>query len=71
MKVVFVVSHGELHEGGSVVSVHQLREDAVTAAMKVRTCFDGGWVLEGGEDGIEDFWINGCDYVQITEEKVQ
>ena len=64
-KTVFVVVRGELCEGGEVVSVHKSHKDAVKAAMAVKTCFDGGWVLEEG------VWVNGCDFVQVTEETVR
>lgn len=64
-KVVFIVMHGELHEGGRVVSVHEDEEDAIKAALAVKTCFAGGWVAEE-----ENFWVNGCDFVEVKEETV-
>jgi len=64
MKNVFLVERGEKHEGGSVLSAHKTREGAVKAALKAKTCFDGGWTNEEG-DG--DWWENGCDYVQVIE----
>lgn len=66
MKTVFIVRHGEMHNGSEIVSVHRTKEPAVKAALAVKTCFDGGWVPDG-----EDEWINGCDFVQVVEEEVK
>lgn len=63
---VFTVEHGELHEGGSVLSVHETRASATKAALKVRCCFEGGWILK--EEGV---WVNGCDFVQVKEMEVE
>jgi hypothetical protein len=43
MKSVFVVLAGERHEGAQVMSVHKSFEGAYEAALKVETCFGGGW----------------------------
>lgn len=66
MESIFVVEHGERCEGGSVVSLHKSHEKAVEAALKVEPCFDGGWKQDG-----TDCWINGCDYVKVTEHSLQ
>jgi hypothetical protein len=66
MKTVFIVSAGEMHEGSHIVSVHRTKKEAVKAALAVKTCFEGGWVLDG-----EDEWINGCDFVVVREEEVK
>ena len=66
MKTVFIVSTGEMHEDVCVVSVHRTKEEAVKAALAVKTCFEGGWVPDG-----EDEWINGCDFVVVREEEVK
>jgi hypothetical protein len=71
MKTVFVVTHGELYEGGGVVSVHASKEAAIKVALSVRTCFDGGWVKEETGEGEPDVWVNGCDFVQVEEELVR
>lgn len=63
---VFVVLHGELCEGGSVVSVHVKKENAIKAALKVRFCFEGGWQPDG-----DDEWVNGCDFVTVREHEVE
>jgi len=62
---VYIAVHGEQCEGYGVVSVHTKKENAITAAKEMRTCFDGGWQ----EDG-DDSWINGCDFIQVLEEEV-
>ena len=65
LKVVFVVMHGELCEGGRIVSVHEDEEDAIKAALAVKTCFSGGWIYDN-----DNVWINGCDFVEVKEETV-
>lgn len=62
---VYVVQHGELNEGGDIVSVHRNKEDAVKVALSYKCCFPGGWILDG-----EDIWINGCDFVLVNEQKI-
>jgi hypothetical protein len=63
---VYVILHGELHEGGQVVSVHKFRKNAVKVALAMSCYFPGGWQEE--EEG---FWVNGCDFVKIEEVEVQ
>jgi len=60
---VYIVLHGELCEGGSVVSVHKKEKNAVKAALKVKCCFPGGW----REEDEENEWVNGCDFVLVSE----
>ena len=57
---VWVATHGELHEGGRVVSIHKNKENAIKIALKQRCCFAGGWRDEG-----DDAWVNGCDFVMV------
>lgn len=56
--VVFIVSQGERHEGGVVVSVHKTKKAAIKAALAEKCYFEGGWVSDGPAS-----WINGCDFV--------
>lgn len=63
---VYIVSHGEQYEGGSVVSVHRLKKNAIKMALAFPCCFPGGWLPEG-----DDYWENGCDFVKVQEEKIQ
>ena len=65
---VYIVSHGERCEGGSVVSVHHSFKKAIKAALAVECCFAGGW-----EQDTEDstYWTNGCDFVCVEPYKVQ
>jgi hypothetical protein len=63
---VYIVLHGEQCEGGSVVSVHKTEKSAVKAALNVRCCFAGGWVLYSPLS-----WENGCDFVKVEEWDVQ
>ena len=68
MKSVFIVEHGEQHEGGDVVGVYTTREKAVKVALEQETCFGGGWKGDKDED---NYWTNGCDYVKVTEHNVE
>jgi hypothetical protein len=64
--IVYIVLHGEQHEGGSVVSVHVTRKSAVDTALKQKCCFAGGWTER--EDHL---WENGCDFVQVLRFRVE
>jgi hypothetical protein len=60
---VWIVLNGEMHEGGAVVSVHDSKIKAMSAALKVETHFSGGWQPLPDPDS----WGNGCDYVTVEE----
>jgi hypothetical protein len=66
MKSVFVVETGEKHEGSCVISVHTTYSGAFAAAMKVPAHFEDGWKFVS-----QDYWENGCDFLGVTEYKVQ
>ena len=67
IRKVWVVLNGEMHEGGSVVSVHDSKNKAVKAALAVHPHFDGGWEPLP-EENLS--WGNGCDYVTVEEWEV-
>lgn len=62
--IVWVVVNGERCEGGDVVSIHSTKDDAINAALAVKTHFDGGWI------GEFPYWVNGCDFVTVEEHAV-
>jgi hypothetical protein len=66
---VYVVVAGEKYQGGDVRSVHSKKKDAIKAALSTDTCFSGGWVPDL-EDGKENCWTNGCDFVTVQAHKV-
>lgn len=68
--IVYIVMHGEQHEGGSIVSVHKTKDGAVEAALSVEACFEGGWQLDGTEPHDLE-WINGCDFVRVVSQRVE
>lgn len=63
--IVYIVSQGEKHEGGQVITVHTREESAISAALNVPTSFIGDWVSKG-----KNYWENGCDYVTVTKHYV-
>lgn len=65
---VYVVTHGEKHEGGSVVGVLDTLGKARELAVSQRMCWpDQGW----REDSLnKNYWENGCDYVLVQEFEV-
>ena len=65
--IVYVVEHGEQHEGGSVEGVYTTKKSAINAALSHRCCFEGGWTPLDNEP---DTWGNGCDYIKVTKWKV-
>jgi hypothetical protein len=67
---VYVLLHGEISEGGSVVSVHASEAGAVAAAMSE---MDGGDFVEDGYDPrmTGRRWTDGCDWFSVRAHEVQ
>ena len=70
---VYVVTHGERGEGAIVIAVMRYRSDAVSRALSVKTCFDGGWrVSASSSKASNDFYAsNGCDFVAVEEFEIE
>ena len=71
MKSVFVVEKGELHEGGSLWSIHLSREGAIKAALALKnhpSWGKDGWIKDEEE---EDYWENGYEFLRVVKMKVQ
>jgi hypothetical protein len=66
---VWIVLHGEQHEGCWVVSVHSTKAKAVKAALAVKCRFAGGWRDSYAVEG--PYWENGCDFVKVSGVKVK
>lgn len=64
---VFIVEHGEKHEGGEICGVFKNKEKAIACALGIRTCFEGGWVPTERPF----YWENECDYVKVSEWEVK
>jgi hypothetical protein len=64
---VWIVTMGEIHEGGRVVNVFHKYEDALAKAQSIEPNFDGGWFKHTLMD---NYWINGCDFISIDSYEV-
>lgn len=65
---VWVVLSGEQCEGGYVVGIYHKREDALKKVMSIEGHFDDKQFKPA--DGLDDYWINGCDFIRIDEHEV-
>jgi len=67
---VYILLHGEISEGGSVVSVHATEAGAINAAM---TEMDGGDFLEDGYEPKMEWrrWTDGYDWYSVRSHEVQ
>ncbi len=63
---VYVVLAGEQHEGGRVKGVYSTLEKARAAALSRPAGFDGKWHDQG-----DNYFINGCDFVDVAEWDVE
>jgi len=67
---VYVVTSGELGEGGNVLGVYKSQSLAVKKALKEPTRAGYGWEKDKIIDGKDDRWINGCDFVKVESFKL-
>lgn len=68
--LIWIVTHGEEFEGGTVKGVYRHLADAKKQIKKIRTCFDGGWRLTRKSE-TEYYYKNGCDYILIESQEIQ
>ncbi len=66
---VWIVSRGELCEGGRILRVCATREAALAIVPTIECHWPGGWIAS---PTVADWWENGdCDYLTIDFYEVQ
>ena len=67
--MVYVVMTGERHEGGRIVSIHYIYDDAIKVAKSIEPVFPGGWIEKSSDTNY--YAENGCDFVSVECFEVQ
>ncbi len=73
--VVYIVSHGERGEGGSIRAVFSTIEGARAHVWEYisedkNTLFNGWKTKDDSWKGCHGYWVDGCDWLAIVEWEV-